>query len=88
MRVSQLASEYGVKSAEVITMLTDMGEYVKAASSSVEPPVVKRFEDRYGAELRAKQEAIAAKKAAPAKKRYSPTATCTSPRCKCNRARS
>ncbi len=67
MRVSELAKEYGVKSAEVITMLTDMGEYVKAASSSVEPPVVKKFEDRYGAELRAKLEAAAAKKA-PAKK--------------------
>ena len=30
VRVSELAKEYGVKSAEVITMLTDLGEYVKA----------------------------------------------------------
>jgi len=67
MRVSQLAQEYGIKSAEVITMLTDMGEYVKAASSSVEPPVVKKFEDRFGAELRPKAEPAPAKKA-PAKK--------------------
>ncbi|MGI9155879.1 MAG: translation initiation factor IF-2 N-terminal domain-containing protein, partial [Marmoricola sp.] len=47
-RVSELAKEYGVKSAEVITMMTEMGEYVKAPSSSVEPPVVKKFEDSYG----------------------------------------
>ncbi len=71
VRVSELAKQYGVKSAEMITMLTDLGEYVKAPSSSVEPPVVKRFEDKYGAELLAKKEAAAAKKAAkkaPAKK--------------------
>ncbi len=71
VRVSELAKEYGVKSAEVITMLTDLGEYVKAPSSSVEPPVVKRFQDKYGEELLAKRDAAAAKKAAkkaPAKK--------------------
>ena len=37
-RVSELAKEYGVKSADVVEMMTKMGEYVKAASSSVEPP--------------------------------------------------
>ena len=52
-------------------MLSDLGEFVKAPSSTVEPPVVKRFEDKYGADLAAKAEEKAAKKAAkkaPAKK--------------------
>ena len=52
-------------------MLSELGEFVKAPSSTVEPPVVKRFEDKYGADLSAQAEAKAAKKAAkkaPAKK--------------------
>jgi translation initiation factor IF-2 len=71
VRVSELAKEYGVTSKEVLEKLTEMGEFVKAASSAVEPPVKMRFEQTYGAELRAKAEAAAAKKAAkkaPAKK--------------------
>ena len=63
-RVSELAKEYGVTSKEVLALLTEMGEFVKAASSAVEPPAVQRFEKTYGDELRAKAEAAAAKKAA------------------------
>ena len=71
VRVSELAKEYGVTSKEVLEKLTEMGEFVKAASSAVEPPVKMRFDQTYGDELRAKGEAAAAKKAAkkaPAKK--------------------
>jgi translation initiation factor IF-2 len=71
VRVSELAKEYGVASKEVLTLLTEMGEFVKAASSGVEPPVVQRFKDKHGAELLARLEAAEAKKAAkkaPAKK--------------------
>jgi len=71
VRVHELAKEYGVTSKDVLGMLGELGEFVKAASSTVEPPVVKRFQDKYGAELTAKAEAAAAKKAAkkaPAKK--------------------
>jgi len=71
VRVHELAKKYDVTSKEVLGMLSELGEFVKAASSTVEPPVVKRFEDKYGAELSAKAEAVAAKKAArkaPAKK--------------------
>ncbi|MGO4258352.1 translation initiation factor IF-2 N-terminal domain-containing protein, partial [Marmoricola sp. RAF53] len=71
VRVSELAKEYGVPSKEVLALLTDMGEFVKAASSGVEPPVVQRFKDKHGAELTARREAAEAKKAAkkaPAKK--------------------
>jgi translation initiation factor IF-2 len=71
VRVHELAKQYDVTSKEVLGMLGELGEFVKAASSTVEPPVVKRFQDKYGAELAAKAEAKAAKKAAkkaPAKK--------------------
>ncbi|HET7684586.1 MAG TPA: translation initiation factor IF-2 [Marmoricola sp.] len=71
VRVHELAKQYGVTSKQVLGMLSDLGEFVKAPSSTVEPPVVKRFEDKYGEELKAKAEAAAAKKAAkkaPAKK--------------------
>ncbi|MFZ2504138.1 MAG: translation initiation factor IF-2 N-terminal domain-containing protein, partial [Nocardioides sp.] len=60
-RVSELAKRYNVKSNEVITMLGELGEFVKTASSSIELPAVKKFEARFGAELEAKM-----KPAAPA----------------------
>lgn len=70
-RVSDLAKKYGVPSKEVISLLGDLGEFVKAPSSGINPLVEKRFNDTYGADLTAKAEAVAAKKAAkkaPAKK--------------------
>ena len=42
VRVSELAKEYGITSKQALELLTDMGEFVKSASSGVEPPVVKR----------------------------------------------
>ena len=71
VRVHELAKKYDVPSKDVLSMLSDLGEFVKAPSSTVEPPVVKRFEDKYGADLATKAEEKAAKKAAkkaPAKK--------------------
>ena len=71
VRVHELAKKYDVPSKDVLSMLSELGEFVKAPSSTVEPPVVKRFEDKYGADLSAQAEAKAAKKAAkkaPAKK--------------------
>ncbi|TWH01612.1 translation initiation factor IF-2 [Nocardioides sp. J9] len=53
-RVSELAKKYGIKSAEALKMLSDIGEFAKTASSSIELPAVKKFEDTYGAELLAK----------------------------------
>jgi translation initiation factor IF-2 len=64
VRVHELAKKYDVPSKDVLKMLNDLGEFVKAPSSTVEPPVEKKFEDKYGAELLAKAEAKAAKKAA------------------------
>ena len=50
VRVHELAKKYDVPSKDVLTMLGELGEFVKAPSSTVEPPVVKRFEDKYGAD--------------------------------------
>ena len=67
VRVHELAKEFGVESKVVLAKLGEMGEFVKSASSTVEPPVVKRFTDKFGDELKAASEKKAAKKA-PAKK--------------------
>ncbi|GAC1380035.1 MAG: hypothetical protein NVSMB48_05220 [Marmoricola sp.] len=66
VRVSELAKEYGVPSKDVLQLLTEMGEFVKSASSGIEPPVVQRFKNTHGAALLAKQEAADAAK--PARK--------------------
>ncbi|MCH1868703.1 translation initiation factor IF-2 N-terminal domain-containing protein, partial [Nocardioides sp. CFH 31398] len=64
-RVHELAKEYGVESKFVLEKLKEMGEFVKSASSTVEPPVEMRFKKQYGEELKssgggAAQEAPAA----------------------------
>ncbi|MGN6720989.1 MAG: translation initiation factor IF-2 [Marmoricola sp.] len=66
VRVSELAKEYGVPSKDVLQLLTEMGEFVKSASSGIEPPVVQRFKNTHGAALLAKKEAADAAK--PARK--------------------
>ena len=50
VRVHELAKKYDVPSKDVLKMLNDLGEFVKAPSSTVEPPVEKKFEDKYGAD--------------------------------------
>ncbi len=50
-RVSELAKKYGIPSKEALEKLGAIGEFAKTASSSVELPAVKKFEDTYGAEL-------------------------------------
>ncbi|MGH3423279.1 MAG: translation initiation factor IF-2, partial [Nocardioidaceae bacterium] len=65
--------EFGVPSKVVLSTLSDMGEYVRSASSTVEAPVERRLKEQFGDELRAKGEAKkkpakkAAAKKAPAK---------------------
>ena len=44
VRVHELAKKYDVPSKDVLKMLNDLGEFVKAPSSTVEPPVEKKFE--------------------------------------------
>ena len=55
-RVHELAKEFGVESKFVLEKLKEMGEFVKSASSTVEPPVEMRFKKEYGDQLKAAAE--------------------------------
>ena len=46
-RVSALAKELGVTSKEVLAKLSEMGEYVKSASSTVEAPVARQLREAF-----------------------------------------
>lgn len=46
MRVSALAKELGITSKDALAMLTEIGEYVKSASSTVEAPVASALRRR------------------------------------------
>jgi len=61
-RVHELAKELGVTSKEVLARLSEQGEFVKSASSTVEAPVARRLRESFGG-----AKAPAAEKPAPAK---------------------
>ncbi|SNU00607.1 bacterial translation initiation factor 2 (bIF-2) [Ruaniaceae bacterium KH17] len=46
-RVHELAKELGVPSKVVLEKLTEMGEFVKSASSTIEPPVARRLREAF-----------------------------------------
>ena len=60
-RVHELAKELGVTSKEVLARLSEQGEFVKSASSTVEAPVARRLRESFGG---AKAPAAAPAKAA------------------------
>ncbi|CDO10768.1 translation initiation factor IF-2 [Mycolicibacterium cosmeticum] len=62
-RVHELAKELGVTSKEVLARLSEQGEFVKSASSTVEAPVARRLRESFGGGKPAKT-APAAKPAA------------------------
>ncbi|MBM6400364.1 translation initiation factor IF-2 [Phycicoccus sonneratiae] len=67
VRVSALAKERGETSKVVLERLNAMGEYVKSASSTIEAPVVRRYNEKFPAEAApAPAKKAPAKKAAPA----------------------
>ena len=49
VRVYELAKELGVESKVVLAKLQDMGEFVRSASSTVEPPVVRKLKEVFPA---------------------------------------
>ncbi|MBS4101448.1 translation initiation factor IF-2 [Tsukamurella paurometabola] len=63
-RVHELAKELGVTSKEVLARLSEQGEFVKSASSTVEAPVARRLRESYGS----KSDGGAKPGPAPAKK--------------------
>ena len=71
-RVYELAKEFGVDSKTVLSKLEAMGEFVKSASSTVEPPVARKLRSAFS--NNASGNASESKKpAAPVKKPASPT---------------
>ncbi|AZI58089.1 translation initiation factor IF-2 [Nakamurella antarctica] len=60
-RVHELAKELGTTSKEILTKLSELGEFVKSASSTVEAPVVRKLRDAFPV-----AETAPAKSAAPA----------------------
>ncbi|MCV7047695.1 translation initiation factor IF-2 [Mycobacterium frederiksbergense] len=64
-RVHELAKELGVTSKEVLARLSDQGEFVKSASSTVEAPVARRLRESFGGGKSVPADAPAAK--APSK---------------------
>ncbi|MFL6161033.1 MAG: translation initiation factor IF-2 [Jatrophihabitantaceae bacterium] len=68
-RVHELAKELGVPSKEVLAKLSELGEFVKSASSTVEAPVARRLREAFPASAPApagKPARVATKSAAPA----------------------
>lgn len=50
LRVHELAKQLGVTSKELLAALKEQGEFVKTASSTIEPPVVKKMRAHYEAQ--------------------------------------
>ncbi|MDO5633669.1 MAG: translation initiation factor IF-2 [Micrococcus sp.] len=47
VRVHELAKELGITSKEALSTLKELGEFVSSASSTIEPPVVKKLRTAY-----------------------------------------
>ena len=69
VRVYELARELGVESKEIVAKLKDMGEFVRSASSTVEPPVIKKLKEAFPAPAAGAGEAPAKKTAKKAAKK-------------------
>lgn len=48
IKVNQVAKEYGCESSEIIKAISELGEYVASAKSSIAPPVYKRLKEVLG----------------------------------------
>ena len=75
-RVHELAKELGVTSKEVLARLSEQGEFVKSASSTVEAPVARRLREAFGGAKppESAPEKAPEKKPAPAKAAAAPAA--------------
>jgi len=76
VRVHELAKQLGMESKEVLAKLQEMGEFVRSASSTVEPPVARKlialFPDAKPVEEKKPVKKAAAKKAVAAKPEVNP----------------
>ncbi|MDG5484089.1 translation initiation factor IF-2 [Mycolicibacterium gadium] len=78
-RVHELAKELGVTSKEVLARLSDQGEFVKSASSTVEAPVARRLRESFGGGKPAADKAPASGNGSPASAPAKPAATTAKP---------
>ena len=67
VRVYELAKELGMESKDVLAKLQELGEFVRSASSTVEPPVVRKMRELYPAAASKPVEEKPKAKKAPAK---------------------
>ena len=74
LRVHELAKQLGITSKELLGTLKEQGEFVKTASSTIEPPVVKKMRAHYEAQGIGKDNTEAPTNAAPAKPAAKPGA--------------
>ncbi|MBE7187784.1 translation initiation factor IF-2 N-terminal domain-containing protein [Jatrophihabitans endophyticus] len=74
-RVSALAKELGITSKDALAKLSEIGEYVKSASSTVEAPVARKLREAFPDAPVAKAPA----KKAPAKSAAAPAAPAAAP---------
>ena len=65
VRVYELAKELGVESKTVLSMLKDMGEFVRSASSTVEAPVERRLKEKLASDPPPTKKSAARKPTAP-----------------------
>jgi translation initiation factor IF-2 len=77
VRVHELAKQLGMESKEVLAKLQEMGEFVRSASSTVEPPVARKLIEAYpdakpAEEKKPVKKAAAKKAAAPKKSEVNP----------------
>ncbi|MFC3778002.1 translation initiation factor IF-2 [Mycolicibacterium holsaticum] len=82
-RVHELAKELGVTSKEVLARLSEQGEFVKSASSTVEAPVARRLRESFGGgkdKVKADGNGAGATAAAPAKAAAKAPATPAAPK--------
>jgi len=50
-RVHELAAEFGVTAKDILVLLHQWGEFVKSASSTLEPPLARKVREHYAAQL-------------------------------------
>jgi translation initiation factor IF-2 len=81
-RVHELAKELGVTSKQVLARLSEQGEFVKSASSTVEAPVARRLRESFGGgkPSQEKTSGNGAAAAKPAEKSAAPAAKPAAPK--------
>lgn len=80
LRVHELAKQLGVTSKELLATLKEQGEFVKTASSTIEPPVVKKMRAHYEAQSGGDDAAEKKQENKPAKGAAKSTAKASAPK--------